>query len=139
MIKYEENNLTVTDIKTIRKAVGWNDFDDLQLEAALKKTVYNIVVKDKKNQAVAMGRLIGDGIYYLICDVAVLFEYQNQKIGSNIINQIISYVQDNLSINQRCSIQLIAAKGKENFYQKFGFIPLPSEYSGHGMQLFIKN
>lgn len=138
MIIFEENTLMVNEIKAIRKAVGWSDFTILQLEEALAKTVYSVVVKNEKNEAVAMGRLIGDGIYYLICDVAVVPEYQNQGIGSKIINSIVDHVKDNLALNQRCSIQLIAAKGKESFYQKLGFRALPNENSGHGMQMFIK-
>lgn len=85
-----------------------------------------------------MGRLIGDGIYYLICDVAVIPAYQHQGIATKIIEMIIQYAKQLLSPKERCSIQLIAASGKEGFYEKLGFTLLPNDFSGHGMQMFIK-
>lgn len=63
MIKYEENILKIEDIQAIRKAVHWSMFTENQLQQALNMTVYSIVVKDDEN-VIAMGRLIGDGIYY---------------------------------------------------------------------------
>ena len=79
MIKYEENTLRIEDIQKIRKAVHWSMFTENQLQQALNMTIYSIVVKDDED-VIAMGRLIGDGIYYLICDVAVITEYQKQGI-----------------------------------------------------------
>ena len=88
MIKYEENTLRIEDIQKIRKAVHWSMFIENQLQQALNMTVYSIVVKDDED-VIAMGRLIGDGIYYLICDVAVIPGYQKQGIGTRIIEKII--------------------------------------------------
>lgn len=134
-MKYEENTLKTEDIQKIRKAVHWSMFTEHQLQQALNMTVYSIVVKDDED-VIAMGRLIGDGIYYLICDVAVIPEYQKQGIGTKIIEKIIEYVQNHLQNNEYCSIQLIAAKGKESFYEKLGFTKIPNDLSGHGMQMF---
>ena len=78
---YEENTLNIEDIKKIREGVQRRMLTDHQLQQALDMTVYSIVVKDHEH-SIAMGRLIGDGIYYLICDVAVLPDYQHQGIGT---------------------------------------------------------
>lgn len=137
MIKYEENTLKIEDIQKIRKAVHWSIFTEHQWQQVLNMTVYSIAVKDNED-VIAMGRLIGDGIYYLICDVAVIPEYQKQGIGTRIIEKIIEYVQNHLQNNERCSIQLIAAKGKEAFYESLGFARIPNDLSEHGMQMFIK-
>ncbi len=137
MIIYEENTLNIEDIKTIRESVHWKMFTDQQLQQALNMTVYSIVVKECE-QPIAMGRLIGDGIYYLICDVAVIPSYQKQGIGTRIIQQMIEYVYRHLQSDERCSIQLIAAKGKEEFYESLGFVKIPNDLSGQGMQMFIK-
>ena len=123
MFQYQENTLTIEDIKEIRQAVEWKSFSNEQLDQALEKTTY---------------RLIGDGIYYLICDVAVIPAYQHQGIATKIIEMIIQYAKQSLSSKERCSIQLIAASGKESFYEKLGFALLPNALSGHGMQMFIK-
>lgn len=48
------------------------------------------------------------------------------------------FTENHLQNNERCSIQLIAAKGKEAFYESLGFARIPNDLSGHGMQMFIK-
>ena len=65
-----------------------------------------------------MGRLIGDGIYYLIVDIVVEPEYQGKRIGSNIVDMLLTYVENQTSVGGRSSVQLIAEQGKEGFYIK---------------------
>lgn len=137
MISYRENCLTPEIIKNIRHNIGWRNFDDQQLNNAIAMTVYNIVVYEDE-QPIAMARLIGDGIYYFICDVAVCVEYQGNGIGTTMLKMLIDYVKKNLEEGQRCSIQLISAIGKEDFYKQFGFKIIPNHQSGHGMQIFIQ-
>jgi GNAT superfamily N-acetyltransferase len=67
-----------------------------------------------------MGRLIGDGTYYLVVDIIVQPEYQGKGIGSKILDSITKYVEDNTPIGGRSSVQLIAEPGKEGFYEKKG-------------------
>ena len=46
----------------------------------------------KNHQAVGMGRLIGDGLYYVIVDVVVRPDCQQMGIGSKIFEMIVEYV-----------------------------------------------
>lgn len=50
---------------------------------------------------------------------------------------IIKYVDDETPINGRSSIQLIAEKGKETFYQNMGFKLIPNDFCGSGMRKVI--
>ena len=84
-----------------------------------------------------MGRLIGDGMYYLVVDVVVRPEYQNRGIGSHIIDMILRYVDANTPSGGRSSVQLIAEKGKEEFYIRKGFKAIPHEFCGSGMRKVI--
>ena len=84
-----------------------------------------------------MGRLIGDGLYYMIIDIIVHPAYQKNGVGSQIINMIIKYVDDETPVNGRSSIQLIAEKGKETLYQKMGFKLIPHDYCGSCMRKVI--
>lgn len=84
----------------------------MQTEKALKNSLYTIVaVKDK--QVVGMGRLVGDGIYYMVVDVVVHPTCQKNGIGSMIMNMLIGYVEKETPSGGRSSIQLIAEKQKE--------------------------
>ena len=90
------------------------------------------------DKTIAVGRLLGDGMYYLIVDVMVLPEYQHQGIGSKIIDMLVNYVVTETPIGARESIQLIAEKGKEDFYLKKGFKVIPHEFCGSGMRKIIR-
>lgn len=85
-----------------------------------------------------MGRLIGDGIYYLIADVVVRPGFQGKGIGNRIVDMLLTYVDVNTPVGGRSSVQLIAERGKEEFYIKKGFKLIPHEFCGSGMRKIIK-
>ncbi|MBO5144698.1 MAG: GNAT family N-acetyltransferase [Lachnospiraceae bacterium] len=134
---YKENILCYEDYCRLRESVEWLNFSKVQTEKSLNNSLYTVVaVKD--NQAVGMGRLIGDGIYYIIVDVVVQPACQKMGIGSKIVDMIIEYVERETPGGGRSSIQLIAEKGKEAFYKKRGFKIIPHEFCGSGMQKVIR-
>jgi len=128
-MEYKARQLTYEEYISLRSSVGWNNFAEEQIRKCICNSLYTIVVEDN-NQAVAMGRLIGDGMYYIVADVVVRPEYQNQGVGGKIIDTLINYVDKNTPVGGRTSIQLIAEKGKEAFYIKKGFKIIPHEYCG---------
>ncbi len=134
---YKENTLSYEDYCRIRQSVGWTNFSKTQTEKSLEKSLYTVVA-NSDGQAVGMGRLIGDGMYYMIVDIVVLPTYQKMGIGSTILNMIVDYVNRETPIGGRSSIQLIAEKGKEKFYEKRGFKVIPHEFCGSGMRKVIR-
>ncbi len=134
-MEYKENVLFYEDYCELRKSVGWLLFSKEQTQKALANSLYTVIaVKD--SQTVGMGRLIGDGMYYMVVDIVVRPNYQRQGIGNKIINMIIEYVDRETPIG-RSSIHLIAEKGKETFYEKIGFRIIPHEFCGSGMRKVI--
>ena len=77
-------------------------------------------------------------MYYIIADVVVHPTYQNKGIGREILQRLIAFVDRETPTGGRSSIQLIAEKGKEAFYQKAGFRLIPHEYCGSGMRRVIR-
>ena len=133
-MEYKENVLTYEDYCRLRESVGWLNFPNIQ--KSLENSLYTIVaVQD--NQIVGMGRLIGDGMYYMMVDIVVQPDYQQQGIGNKIVSMLIDYVNEETPIGGRSSIQLIAEKGKESFYEKKGFKIIPHEFCGSGMRMVI--
>lgn len=59
-------------------------------------------------------------------------------IGSEIFNRIVEYVERDTPVGGRSSIQLMAEKGKETFYEKRGFRIIPHEFCGSGMRKVIR-
>lgn len=136
-MEYKENMLCYEDYCELRESVGWLLFSKEQTQKALINSLYTVIaVKD--NQTVGMGRLTGDGMYYAIVDIVVQPNYQKQGIGNRIINMIIEFVDKETPIGGRSSIQLIAEKGKETFYEKLGFKIIPHEFCGSGMRKVIR-
>ena len=136
-MEYKENALHYEDYCELRESVEWLLFSKEQTQKALNNSLYTVIAVDD-NQTVGLGRLIGDGMCYVIADIVVRPNYQKQGIGRKIVNMLIEYVDRETPIGGRSSIQLIAEKGKETFYEKTGFKIIPHEFCGSGMRKVIR-
>ncbi len=132
-----ENKLTAQEFVCLTESVGWGCPDLKQIEIALKNTIYSISV-EMDGKIIGMGRIIGDGarIFY-IQDLVIHPYYQNRGIGSKIMEYLLSYVDKLPLINCSIMVGLMSAKGKECFYERFGFKKRPNESQGNGMILNI--
>lgn len=113
------------------------NFSREQTEKALNNSLYTVIAEDD-GKVVGMGRMTGDGLYYLIVDIVVQPDHQKKGIGSTIIDMMIDYVDRETPIGGRSSVQLTAEKGKETFYEKRGFKLIPHEHCGSGMRKIIR-
>lgn len=136
MIVYRENDLTPDTVNQLRTAVGWTAYSRPQLERALQSTIRSITAWDGP-RPVGMARLTGDGIYDFLYDVIVAPDVQRQGIGRRMVQTLIQHTRRSLAPGERCSITLVSAEGKEDFYASLGFTSLPNSRAGHGMQLFL--
>lgn len=136
MIVYRDNALSAEAVNQIRAAVGWSEFSVTQLEQALRAAAYNVAAFEN-GKPVGMARLAGDGIYYLLCDVAVVPDCQGKGIGGELVRRSIAHARQTLADGERCTIALVSAGGKEPFYESFGFSSIPNDRAGHGMQLSV--
>lgn len=134
---YMENALTYEDYFKLRESVGWLNFSREQAQKAISNSVYTIIATEQ-SETVGMGRLIGDGMYYIIADIVVRPDFQNRGIGTKIMDMLTAFVTRETPVGGRSSIQLIAEKGKEGFYEKAGFKIIPHEYCGFAMRKIIR-
>ena len=58
------------------------------------------------------------------------------EIGSKLVTECIRFIDSQLKDGWRIKIVLVSAKGKENFYEKFGFKYRPDDTYGAGMDLW---
>ncbi len=137
MITYE-NDITVEDYNMLRSSVSWFVLDEEQAANGIRNTTF-LLRAVYNNKTVGMARLISDGGYMaLIADVIVMPEYQGQGIGKYMMKQILFYVKSGLKEGQTVYVNLMAAKGMERFYERFGFWLRPQEFTGSGMTIRIK-
>lgn len=135
MIIIKENNKNIDEFNYLYDMVGWEAYDDSITKQALDNTYYSVSVYDD-DKIIGYGRLIGDTICFMyIHDIMVLPEYQNQKIGTLIMNKLMDKVHELQKINPDIRVYLGASKGKEDFYKRFGFIERKDLDLGAGMIL----
>lgn len=122
MIKLKENVNNVQEFNLLYDLVGWGSYDDEISKKALANTYYSVSIYDDET-IIGYGRLIGDGICFMyIHDVMVRPDYQNKKIGTMIINKLLDKIKTIERENPDLRVYLGASKGKEEFYEKFGFV-----------------
>ena len=135
-ITYKEYTPTPEEFNNLTEAVDWGTRENKIIEEALKHTLYSLCVYDE-NKLICYGRIIGDKTIFLyIQDIMVIPEYQGKKIGTGIMNKLIEKVNEYKKVNPEIRTYLGASKGKESFYEKFGFISRPNEDLGAGMILY---
>lgn len=131
----KENINNVKEFNLLYDLVGWGSYDDKISKRALENTFYSVSVYDNNN-IVGYGRLIGDTICFMyIQDVMVKPDYQNKKIGTMIMNKLLEKIEEIKKENPDLRIYLGASKGKEGFYERFGFIKRIDANLGYGMIL----
>ena len=139
MLFLKENELDVETYLQLRAAVNWVSLDPAQAETELDRSLYIVTVYDE-DKAVGMGRLVGDGaVISYIQDLIVVPEYQGKKIGSKIIDRLISRAEELRMPGTVMMLDLMCAKGREQFYEKHGFIARPTDTLGPGMIQYLKD
>lgn len=133
MITIEKNCIEVQDYLAIRNSVGWIVLKEEQARVALERSLY-VIGAYENGQLVGMGRLVGDGaVICYVQDLIVSPDYQQKGVGSVILSHLVDYVKE-LRIDQtQMMLCLMCAKGREQFYEKHGFIARPTDSLGPGM------
>ena len=135
-IKYIERTPTPIEFNMLTKSIGWGIRENNIVEEALNNTLYSLCVYDN-DKLIGYVRIIGDKTIFLyIQDIMVIPQYQSQKIGTGIMNKLIEKVNEYKKINPNIRTYLGASKGKESFYEQFGFISRPNKELGAGMILY---
>ncbi|HCQ90608.1 MAG TPA: N-acetyltransferase [Clostridium sp.] len=117
---------TVEEYIELRKAVKWRVIDIENIRKGLKNSIYCVCIRDK-NRMIGFGRIVGDGgtVFY-IQDIIVDPQYQNKKIGTKIMEKIMSYIKNNCS--KDAIIGLIAVSELDDFYTDFRFVHNENNY-----------
>lgn len=137
-LKYISRFPTPAEYNMLTELVGWGTREENIIEEALKNTLYSLCVYDG-NKLIGYGRLLGDKTIFLyIHSVMVIPEYQGKGIGRGIMTELLKQIDEYKKVNPNIRTYLGASKGKEGFYEKFGFISRPNEDFGAGMILYNK-
>lgn len=138
MIEIVENKLDVETYLDIRASVHWKVLRKEQAEKALNNSLYTVMAVEN-GKTIGMGRIVGDGaVICYIQDFVVRPEYQGTSIGRKMMERLIAHVEELRMEQSEMMLCLMCAKGREQFYEKFGFIGRPTENLGPGMIQYLK-
>ena len=118
------------------KSVGWKTYSKLQVEKALKNTMY-MVKATVDGKLAGIGRVVGD--YSIVCiltDICVKPEFQGQGIGLKITTELKRLIENDVAEGEKMQIELTPTAGNETFYEKAGFKYNPDKITG--MYLWIE-
>lgn len=131
------NSITAREYNELRGLTDWFQYSDRQMQIGIDNSEYIIVAKDGE-RVIGAARLVSDGACYgIIADVIVRPEYRGAGIGKGMVNRIIEYVKNTINEGETYGLNLMAAKGRETFYEQLGFIRRNDE-NGHGMAIRVK-
>jgi GNAT superfamily N-acetyltransferase len=118
----------------LRQLVGWTVPDPAAIAPSLRNSYYCVCAR-ARGELVGMARIIGDGgMVYYIQDVIVDPSRQGEGIGKRMMERVMEYIRSHAV--QHTIVGLMAARGREEFYERFGFMRRPNEKMGAGMTIF---
>lgn len=131
------HTISIEDFLHLRKQVGFQSLSSEQAELVLKNTSY-IAAVQYDGKIIGITRLLFDFCTdAYITDVIVSPDYQGCGIGTMLITDIMNFIKENVSEDTKIACSIYANKGKEKFYEQFGFDKLPNNKYGFGMLLEI--
>jgi GNAT superfamily N-acetyltransferase len=117
----------------LRLSVGWGIYDLELIDKSLPRSLFCVCAL-VNSEVVGMARLIGDdGLVFYIQDMIVTPDLQLQGIGKLLMNRLMEYIHTHA--RQNSIIGLMSAKGKEKFYERYGFTSRPTGSLGNGMTI----
>ncbi|WMJ22827.1 GNAT family N-acetyltransferase [Paludicola sp. MB14-C6] len=132
------NSLTAQEYNVLRKSVGWSEIHLEKAKLGLEHSAF-ITVAQQGSTPIGMARVISDyGYVAYIADVVVNPSFQGHGIGKQLMQNVIDYINSTLIEGHFVMVNLMAASGKESFYEGFGFQKRPTNENGSGMTLWIR-
>jgi GNAT superfamily N-acetyltransferase len=133
MIEVSERSPSPEEYNALRRVAGWNTYDVAAARRGLAASLFTVCVRDD-GELIAFGRVVGDGaMTFYIQDVIVAPERRGEGHARMVMERVMHYI---LSVATPGSVVgLMAARGVEGLYEKYGFVSRPRGHMGAGMVL----
>ncbi|MBN1438542.1 MAG: GNAT family N-acetyltransferase [Anaerolineales bacterium] len=136
-ITLSEESPSPAEYAALRALVGWRNPDPAAIAPSLRNSLYCVCARSQ-GRMIGMARIIGDGgLTFYIQDVIVAPDRQGEGIGARLMERAMEYIRRTAAHN--AVVGLMAAKGKEEFYERYGFTRRPNGELGAGMTIFWRN
>ena len=109
---------TVEDYCRLRTVAGLSPRSMVAARVGLPNTVVGVVVRHG-GDVVGMGRVVGDGLFYQVVDIAVEPSHQRRGLGKAIVSGLMKAL--NHQAPAEAYVSLIADEQANKLYEQFGF------------------
>ncbi len=126
---------SIEEFVSFRADCGWGTIETATASKALNGSLFvRSIYAD--GTLVGFGRVVGDGaLNFYIQDLIVKEEFRSKGLGTEIMTSLMDGI---VALAQPgATIGLMAAYGKEHFYETFGFVKRPNNLYGAGMTVTI--
>nr|WP_318718658.1 GNAT family N-acetyltransferase [uncultured Treponema sp.] len=131
-----KNKIDPVVYNEFRDMVGWGALLPEQVEAVLSNSICFSL--EWEGETIAITRVLWDGGYTAyIADVIVHEKHRGHGIGKKMVQHALEEIKSRMKSGWKIKVILLAAKGRESFYEQFGFVKRPNEREGCGMNLVI--
>ncbi len=131
MVNLLEENPTATEYVELRKLMGWGKISPDNAQQTIDAATFTVTLREE-GQLIGMLRMLGDGILYIVvADVMVHPDYTGQGLGNQLMQRAIAYIDE--AADPAATVMLIPIRGRESFYERFGFVRCPNGEFGDGM------
>ncbi|MBR6046384.1 MAG: GNAT family N-acetyltransferase [Ruminococcus sp.] len=131
------DSLSVEDFLRLRAEVDWIALPVEQAQAGLDNTFACISVS-VDGETVGMARMLWDGCYCaFLTDVVVSGKYRHNGLATEMVQRLIDRLRAEKKDGWYIKLYLMAAHGRESFYEKFGLYARPSGEEGAGMNMWL--
>ncbi len=116
-MQIEEKIPDAAEYCALRITCGLSAMSVEAAKAGLPKSLYAVTLRDGE-KLIGMGRVVGDGLHVQVVDIAVDPEFQGQGYSRQILEKIMSFIDEKVS--KSAVVSLFA--DVDWLYQKFGFV-----------------
>lgn len=134
-LKLSHTPPSAQELKDLRTKIDWLNPSIEIIQKSLDNSLFIVCIRHE-SKLIGFGRVIGDNaMYFYIQDVIVDPDYQNKGVGKMLMNELEEFLSK--SAMSGATIGLLAATGKEGFYESFGYSARTGNPLGLGMCKFI--
>jgi len=131
-----KNKITVDEVNSIRKSMGWRQIHPEQQQANIDGNVLIVAAYDG-DIAIAMAGLRWNGGSFANINIILNPSYQNRGIEKDLVAQVFDFLRGKLKPGFGIQIDMNVPSGQEALYENLGFIKSTPENSGIPMRICL--
>ena len=117
----------------LRRIMGSPEVDEETATKTVNNALFTVCLREE-NRLLGLARAVGDGVlYFYISDVIVRPDLRGSGYGMLLMKAVMEYLRR--VAHPGAMIVVVPLKGRETFYERFGFKRCPDGRFGTGMYL----